>query len=88
MHAAVVGGGLDVIGHGRRLWILSQSGIVVGGSGMQHVAQTDALHPGQQQIAADQPIAASVAFWRAWYWATKMPKTSARDSFKAPDWPE
>ncbi len=56
MHAAVVVRGLHVAAHAVRLRVLAEPGVVVGGAGMQHAAQRDALDARKEQVAADQPV--------------------------------
>ena len=56
VHAAVVVGGLDVVGHRRGLGVLAELGVVVGGAGRLHRAQRHPLDLRGEQAGPDQPV--------------------------------
>ena len=56
VHAAVVVGGVDVVGHRADLGVLADLRVVVRRAGVRHRPQRPAVDAGQEDALADQPV--------------------------------
>ena len=86
VHATVVLGCVDVLGHPPDLRVLADERVVVRRAGLGHRPQGTIVDAGQEDSSPNSQSAAS-ASWPRWRCLMQAPKTSDIDSLRAPACP-